>query len=157
MTDTASDRATDAQGTEPDWLESLDRIRQTYQMIGGQALFGAELSSIERGRAEFRLPISPLLVGGAAGGVHGGIMAALIDIAVVSAVRTLCVRGDIMRGTAELNISYLRPANGSTLFISGTILRKGGSLAVGDAEIHDDGERLVAKGRITYSLGRAGA
>ena len=84
-------------------------------------------------------------------------MAALIDIAVVSAVRTLCVRGDIMRGTAELNISYLRPANGSMLVISGTILRKGGSLAVGDAEIHDDAGRLVAKGRITYSLGRADA
>jgi acyl-CoA thioesterase len=140
---------------EPEWIESLDLIRQTYQLIGGPALFGAELSLIERGRAEFRLPISPLTAGGAAGGVHGGIMAALIDIAVVSAVRTLCVRGDVMRGTAELNVSYLRPANGSALLISGTILKKGSSLAVGDAEVRDDASRLVAKGRLTYSLGRA--
>ena len=140
---------------EPPWLETLDQIRGTYQLFGGPALFGAHLAEIERGRAVFRLPISLLLGGGARGGVHGGILSALTDIAAVSAVRTLCRMNDIMRGTAELNISYLRPATGPTLTITGIVLKKGASLAVSEVEIQNDEGALVAKGRVTYALGRA--
>ncbi len=141
---------------EPDWLESLEYIRQTYEFIAGKALFGAHLDAVERGRAVFKLPISPMLGGGVAGGVHGGVLSALADIAVVSAVRTVCVQGDVMRGTAELNISYLRPAIGRELTVTGSILKKGSSLAVGDAEIHNDEGKLIAKARVTYVLGQDG-
>lgn len=140
---------------EPPWLETLDQIRGTYQLLGGSALFGAHLAEIERGRVMFRLPISLLLGGGARGGVHGGILSALTDIAAVSAVRTLCRVNDVMRGTAELNISYLRPATGPALTITGVVLKKGGSIAVSEVEIHNDEGTLVAKGRVTYALGRA--
>lgn len=136
------------------WLETLEQIRQTYQLIGGAALFGAHLVEIERGRAVFRLPISLLLGGGAAGGVHGGILSALTDIAGVSAVRSLCRVNDVMRGTAEMNISYLRPATGRELRVTGTVLKQGESIAVSDVEIHNDEGKLVAKGRVAYALGK---
>lgn len=142
------------EGEEP-WLEALDQIRRTHQLIDGPALFGAHLAEIERGRVVFRLPTALLLGGGAGGGVHGGILSALTDIAAVSAVRTLCRVNDVMRGTAELNISYLRPATGPELTITGTVLKKGSSIAVCDVEIHNDEGKLVAKGRVTYALGRA--
>lgn len=142
--------------SEADWLVDLDAIRATYAAGGGsRALFGVEFVSVERGQTVFRLPITPEVGGGVAGGVHGGVLAALADIAVVAATLSACKRGDAMRGTAELNISFLRPAVGRALTATGTILKKGSALAVGEVEIHNDEGALVAKARVTYAIGRA--
>ncbi len=144
---------------EEDWLTSLESIRQSYgggrQGEGGSELFNVTLVEVERGKTVFRLPITAEVGGGVAGGVHGGVIAALVDIGVVSAVLSACKRGDAMRGTAELNVSYLRPAVGEALIATTTILKKGSSLAVGDVDVHNDQGSLVAKGRVTYALGRA--
>ncbi len=142
-----------------DWLVSLDSIRQSYQSgrrgEGGSELFDVTLVEVDRGKTVFRLPITRGVGGGVAGGVHGGVIAALVDIGVVAAVLSACKQGDQMRGTAELNVSYLRPAIGEALVATTSILKKGGSLAVGDVDVHNDQGTLVAKGRATYALGRA--
>lgn len=137
-----------------DWLVPLDAIMAGRQ-AGGSDLFGAELVSVERGRTVYRLVPTSAVAGGADGGVHGGVLAALVDMAVVTAVLSACKQGDEMRGTAELNISYLRPAVGQELRATAQIIKKGRSLAVGDVEIHNDEGVLVAKGRATYALGRS--
>lgn len=144
---------------EGGWLVSLDAIRRSYsgggRGEGGTDLFGVELLEVDRGRTVFRLPITPRVGGGVNGGVHGGVIAALVDIGVVCAVLSACGAGDQTRGTAELNVSYLRPATGEALIATTTIIKKGGALAVGDVDVHNDRGTLVAKGRATYALGRA--
>ncbi len=143
---------------EEDWLVSLDAIRRSYAGGEGQGdsrLFDVELVDVGRGMTVFRLPISERVGGGVNGGVHGGVIAALVDIGVVSATLSACRRGDQMRGTAELNVSYLRPAQGEALIATTTIIKKGNSLAVGDVDVHNDRGVLVAKGRATYALGHA--
>lgn len=142
---------------DDDWLFPLEMIRTGRGGAAGGAFFDSELASVERGSATYRLTVSARTAGGAAGGVHGGLLAALIDMAVTTATATVCKRGDVMRGTAELNISYLRPAVGRELLASATIVKKGRTLAVGQVDIHNDAGELVATGRVTYALGRAEA
>jgi uncharacterized protein (TIGR00369 family) len=70
-------------------------------------------------------------------------------------VASACERGDQARGTAELSVSYLRPAVGRELVASAAVLRKGSTLAVVDVDVHTEAGTLVAKGRVSYALGRA--
>ena len=89
---------------------------------------------------------------GVGGSVHGGILASLVDIAALAAVRSAAGPNDIMAGTAELNISYLRPASSELVVTEGRLLKKGRSLAVIDVDISDGQGRLFCKGRVQYAL-----
>ena len=137
--------------SDGEWLVSLDDIRTRHEL---GAPFGARLVDVDRGRAVFELPLGPGVAGGVAGGAHGGVLATLADIAVVTAVLSSCRTGEQMRGTAELNISYLRPAIGKVLRATANVIKKGRTLAVGDVDIHNDEGALVAKSRVTYALGK---
>ncbi len=140
-------------GENSDWYISLDAIRSRRVADDeGKPLFGEQLIEVERGKAAFRLPITPAVGGGAAGGVHGGVLSALADISVTTAVLSVCRRNDQMRGTAELNISYLRPAQGNALTATATIIKKGRMLVVGQVDITNDDGTVVATARVTYAL-----
>ncbi|MEX1102848.1 MAG: PaaI family thioesterase, partial [Dehalococcoidia bacterium] len=58
-------------------------------------------------------------------------------------------------GTADLNITYLRPALGERITAEATVLRKGRQLAVAEVEVFAGDGRLCAKGRAIYSLRQA--
>lgn len=90
--------------------------------------------------------------GGVGGSVHGGILAALVDIAMLQAQITVLGPGDIPAGTADLSITYLRPALGANIHAEATVLRKGRQLMVTEVEILDGAGKLCAKGRTIYSL-----
>ncbi|HLZ68325.1 MAG TPA: PaaI family thioesterase [Dehalococcoidia bacterium] len=98
------------------------------------------------------LRMGPQTRGGVGGSVHGGIIATLVDIVTIGAVASAIEPHDVMNGTAELNISYLRPALGAQVVAEGRVLKKGRSLAVVDAECSDGAGRLFAKGRAQYAL-----
>ncbi len=141
--------------TEPDWLLPLRALLGSG--TGGDLLmFGAQVAEVDRGRAVVRLPVTPATAGGAQGGVHGGVIATLVDMTLVTATITLLRRGEEPRGTAELNVSFLRPAVGAELIATCEMLKKGRSLAVGDVEVRNDRDVLVAKGRGTYAVGQVG-
>ena len=148
----------DSTSQNDDWYVSLDAIR-TRRIADdeGKPLFGEQLIEVERGKAVFRLQITPAVGGGAAGGVHGGVLSALADISVTTAVLSVCRRNDQMRGTAELNISYLRPAHGTALTATATIIKKGRMLVVGHVDIANDDGTVVATGRVTYALTQSDA
>jgi len=135
------------------WLVPLRSIEASY--VGG-TLFGARLVELARGRTVFEMPITRETAGGANGGVHGGILASLADIGVVAAVLSTCRQGEQMRGTAELNISYLRPAIGQLIRVESNVIKKGRSLAVGDVDLTNERGALIAKARVTYAIGAAG-
>ena len=135
------------------WLAPLRSIEASY---GGGTLFGARLVELARGRTVFEMPITGETAGGANGGVHGGILASLADIGVVAAVLSTCRQGEQMRGTAELNISYLRPAIGELIRVESNVIKKGRSLAVGDVDLTNERGALIAKARVTYAIGAAG-
>ena len=135
------------------YLVPLDEIRGRY---AASTLFGERFVEIERGRTVLEMPITRNTAGGARGGVHGGILASLADVGVVAAVLSTCRVGEQMQGTAELNISYLRPAVGSKIRVESNVIKKGRSLAVGDVDLLSDQGKLIAKARVTYSISQTG-
>jgi acyl-CoA thioesterase len=90
------------------------------------------------------------------GTVHGGVIAALVDVAVGVALHSLDEEG--MRramATTELNVTFLQPSSVGPVSCRARIRRRGRSLAVGEAEVSDGMGKLMALGRVTYLVGGA--
>ena len=83
--------------------------------------------------------------------VHGGVIAALIDIAGVAAALSGAA-SEGLRGsaTSQLSISYLAPAKGVALAAEARVLRRGRRQAVVDVEVR--AADLVAKALVTVAL-----
>lgn len=112
---------------------------------------------VERGDGFARIAIAtgPITMGGVGGSVHGGVLAALVDIAMLAALGPTFGPGEQPMGTADLNITYLRPALTATVYAEATVIRKGRSLAVTEVSIVDEQGRLCARGRTIYSIRQA--
>ncbi len=136
------------------WLVTLEQIQASHDRGDGPR-FKTRLSALERGQSTVRMSTEGA-AGGASGGVHGGLIATLVDIALVTSAASMCRAGEELRGTAELNVSYLRPALGVELVATCRILKKGRSLVVGDIDVESETGLLLAKGRGLYAVGPAG-
>src|ERR687891_2278912 len=79
---------------------------------------------------------------------HGGVIAALIDLAAHAAI---AVQTGRMAPTVDLRIDYLRAAPGVDLTAKAKVLRLGKSIGRADVEIFDEGTSLLAVGRGTFS------
>lgn len=88
-------------------------------------LVGTTLTAFERGRAELTIPVRPELTQ-QHGFVHGGVVSYAADNALTFAGGS--VLGDSV--TAELKVSYLRPAVGETLVARATVVSSTKSQAV---------------------------
>ncbi|MEE9279646.1 MAG: PaaI family thioesterase [Myxococcota bacterium] len=79
--------------------------------------------------------------------IHGGPIAALIDIAGTYVIWAVLGQGV---PTINLRIDYLRPAVDTGLRATATVRRAGRTVALVDIDVHDDRGRLVAVGRGSY-------
>lgn len=119
-------------------------------------LTGLRPTEFSEGSATFVLPTSPWLTS-PLGTVQGGATALLADTVLATAVQTT-----IPKRTAyaplDLKVSYLRPvfADGRDLVGTGTIVHRGRTLAVANAEIRNaDGKKVaVAAGTALIREGR---
>lgn len=116
-----------------------------------QAL-GLTLVEARPGFARIVLQTSRTTLGGIGGSVHGGITAAMIDMATLEALVPMRQDSDQFNGTADLNITYMRPALGAKIFAEATVIRKGRTMAVTEVSIIDEQGRLCAKGRTIYAI-----
>jgi len=82
---------------------------------------------------------------------HGGVIAALCDIAAHAAV---AMRLGDFAPTIDLRIDYLVPARGD-LLAKAKLLRLGRSIGRADVEISDPSRKLVAVGRAVFHALRA--
>ncbi len=113
---------------------------------------GLTLEEAKNGFARIRLTTNATTLSGVGGSVHGGVLAAMVDIAMLQALMASLEPNDIPNGTADLNITYLRPSLGNVITAEAVILRKGRSLAVSEVSILDGEGRLCAKGRTIYAI-----
>jgi uncharacterized protein (TIGR00369 family) len=81
-------------------------------------------------------------------GVHGGIIAALIDIAGHAAVAAKLRRG---APTIDLRVDYIRLAAGARLLATADPVRIGRNIGLVDIRVTDDQDTLVAVGRCVFS------
>jgi uncharacterized protein (TIGR00369 family) len=81
------------------------------------------------------------------GYTHGGVIAALIDLAADWAMVRETGRGV---PTIDLRVDYHRPTIRSDLVAHGKVVRAGGQFATAEARIFDRDNKLIASGRGTY-------
>src|SRR5690606_33380302 len=82
--------------------------------------------------------------------VHGGAIAALMDIAAACASASGVADGEVAGGaTASMNISYLAAADGADLTAEAAIIQRSRRQTVADIDIRDQSGALIAKGVAT--------
>ncbi len=81
------------------------------------------------------------------GYTHGGVLAALIDLAADWAMVKQTGRGV---PTIDLRVDYHRPALRGDLVARGKVIRSGSQFATAEAQIFDAEGKLLASGRGTY-------
>ena len=78
----------------------------------------------------------------AAGTVHGGVLATLVDTAMGTAVRSMTGDEDVP-ATSQLTVTYLRPGKPGRLAVTGRVRTRGEHLTVCEADVEQDGRGLV--------------
>jgi len=78
---------------------------------------------------------------------HGGVLAALIDLAADWALVSRTGRGV---PTIDMRVDYHSPAMPGDLTLRGNVIKWGSQFAVAEAQIFDQQGRLLASGRGTY-------
>lgn len=89
---------------------------------------------------------------GIGGSVHGGVLATMVDVAMLVAVFSNMKAGSEPAGTADLNITYLRQAHGDNIFADARVIKRGRQLASVEVDITDDEGTLCARGRVLYAF-----
>ena len=108
-------------------------------------LTGMRLEALGNGRADFRMPVSEWLRA-AHGAVPLGVLAIPADSAMACAFLT--VLGPFTAfTTAELSLRLLRaPEPGGSILARGRVIDVGPQMALTEAELRDDQDRLIAHG-----------
>ena len=78
---------------------------------------------------------------------HGGILAALVDLAADWAMVTRTGRGV---PTIDMRVDYHAAAMPGDLIARGRIIKWGNTFSVSEAQVFDEGGKLLASGRGTY-------
>ena len=107
--------------------------------------FGMELSYNEAGEAEFWLPYNPNLDSPV--GIHGGILATLLDMA---GWFTVATRYDTWGATVDLHVQLLQHAKEKGIRSTGEIVRAGERLSTARMEAKTEDGVLVAIGAATF-------
>ena len=114
------------------------------------SLLGMELMEVKKGWAKVRLPFNDKLTN-AVGLVHGGAIFSPADSAVGMALVGLIGRDENI-STLEMKINYLRPVKESAIIAEAKIVHKGTQTAIGDVDVRDENDALIAKGLATYAI-----
>ncbi len=99
-------------------------------------LIGAELVSIEEGRAVLRIPIKKELLQ-QNGFVHGGVLSYAADNSITFAAGSVLGAAVV---TSEYKINYLRPAVGNALRVEAKVINRAKRLAVCSCEVFAETE-----------------
>ena len=115
---------------------------------------GVQVDDAGEGWVRLRVPVADGLRNATGAPVHGGVLSALVDMAVGGALGTTHdnAAGGVGQATLDLNVSFLSAAGDGDILAEGRLLRRGRSVAFGEARITDGAGKLVAVGRATYML-----
>lgn len=113
-------------------------------------LMGMRLRTAEDGKSEVECRIRPSLRN-SFGMLHGGVLGALVDVSVATALRSVLPL-DMRMTTIEYKVNFLKPVSSGTVTARGEILRLGGTIASGTSEIRNREGETVAFGSATFYL-----
>ncbi len=112
-------------------------------------VIGLEMEELRDGYARMKLPFAETNLQ-AAGLIHGGVIASIIDTVVVPIIGSHVPEGSRW-STIELHTQYHRPLTGDAV-VHGCVVKHGRSIVFTRAEVVDADDRLVASGTATYAV-----
>ncbi len=117
---------------------------------------GIEALAADEGYVKLRLPVRDELRNADGAPVHGGVISFLVDAAIGGALGSLHENsaGGVGQATLDINVRFLGAVRGGAIIAEGRIVKRGGSIAFGEADIRDEAGELVARGSATYMIPR---
>ena len=103
-------------------------------------LIGAGTPEAADGRASLTVEVDDRHLN-AAGTVHGGLLATLVDATMGSAVRSAV--DDETAATSQLSLTYLRPGKPGRLVVTATVRQRGDNLTICEAEVEQEARPIV--------------
>lgn len=107
---------------------------------GFMSMIGAHSPEAADGQATLTLNVDNRHLN-AAGTVHGGLLATLVDATMGAAIRSAV--GGETPATSQLTLTYLRPGEQGRLIVTAEVRKRGDRLTVCEAEVEQDGKSLV--------------
>lgn len=116
-----------------------------------ERLLGISLVKVEAESATLQLDVAPDVIN-RQGGLHGGAVSTLIDIAGATAV--LYGNGGAMRrnATVSMTVQFLEAVRDGTVLAHAQVIRRGAAISVAEVRVSDEQHRLVATALVTYRL-----
>lgn len=132
----------------------LARARERARANRFWRYLGVEVADAKEGWVRLRVAPRDDLRNAEGAPVHGGVYSALVDMAVGCALGTVREEsaGGVDQTTLDLNVSFLAAGGGEEIFAEGRILRRGRTVAFGEALVSDASGKLLAVGRATYLI-----
>ena len=139
---------TDYEELDPGFKKSLLDWMKTRNPFW--SLLGMEIIEVKKGWAKIRLPFTEKLANGL-GVAHGGAIFSPADSAVGMALVGMIDKDENI-STLEMKINYLKPFVEGEIIAEAKIVHKGTMTAIGDVEVRDEKDNLIAKGLATYAI-----
>ena len=132
----------------------LERVRERARTNLFWKYLGVEVDAAGEGHVRLRVRARDEIRNAAGAPVHGGVYSALVDMAIGGALGTLheASAGGVGQATLDLNVSFLTAGKTDDIVAEGRILRRGRTVAFGEATITDGAGTTVAVGRATYLI-----
>jgi uncharacterized protein (TIGR00369 family) len=148
---------------------ALEQIRLYYlEQLPFNKVLGIEIDLLdyETGDAQVSFPMKPDLIGNSAAGIlHGGVTAAVIDLTGGVSALVSCVKFHendsperrykrlTTSATIDMRVDYLRPGKGTAFVCKSRIIRAGSRIVVARIDLFNDREQVIATGTGTYLIG----
>ena len=133
---------------DTDWAAVKERFDSSPYAV----LLGMKLVELTTGYAKVELQLRDEF-NNWDGRPQGGLIISLLDQAFGAALNTL----ERIYVAVQLNVNFVAPATGNTLYAESTVLHRGKSLGVSEMTVTDSNGRLVARGLgTTLGIGERG-
>jgi uncharacterized protein (TIGR00369 family) len=127
-------------------------LLETFDDIPFHRYLGLRLVERRDGYARLRLTRTDQTPTGIGGSVNGGVIATMIDMATIPAVFTGMRAGALPAGTADLQVTFLRQAQGAWIEAEAIVIKRGRQLCTVEVSVTNDAGDLCARGRVLYAL-----
>jgi uncharacterized protein (TIGR00369 family) len=138
--------------------DKLELVRKLIEeVIPFNRVLGIRLDSAADGKAEARFDFKAELVGNPVTRVlHGGVIAAVLDVIGASAVMSTFEEAAPLygMGTVDMRVDFLRPGAGRYFIATGQVMRPGRILSSTRMELTNDEGALIAIGTAIYRVSR---
>ena len=147
----------------------LEKIKEYYlEFLPFNKVLGIDIDHLDydSGEAVVSFPMTPDLIGNPAAGIlHGGVTASVIDLTGGLSALISCAKFHegaspeviqqklVGSATIDMRVDYLRPGKGRTFKCKSRVIRAGSRIVVSKIDLFNDKKIRIATGTATYLIG----